>query len=450
METKLLPGMDVETTSSVGDQQSIASSVPARVKRPDRAQSLMSPLQLDELVPPDHQVRTVWAVVERLDLSAFYEPIRSRGADPGRPAIDPKLLVSLWLYAYVCGVGSARELAQRCEEDAAYRWLCGGVHVNHHTLSDFRVGQEKALDRLFTNLLAMLMDKNLVQVERISQDGMRVRASAGASSFRRKARLHKLLTEAQQRVETLKKQMEAPVAKERRSAQQAAQERAARERVTRIEGALAQLPKLEEAQSKLSRKVASAAQKEPRASTTDPEARVMKMPDGGFRPAYNFQFAADTHSRGIVAVDAINSGVDSGQSEPLRQKVEQQTGKKVREHLYDGGYLRLEDIDRADAAGVTVYAAPKPPRNKTKRPSACDPKPTDSPAVAAWRKRMGMEAGQKIYRLRAATSETVNAELRTWRTLDRLLVRGLNKARCIGLWAAMAYNLVHFGKALVS
>jgi len=176
----------------------------------------------------------------------------------------------------------------------------------------------------------------------------------------------------------------------------------------------------------------------------------MKMPDGGFRPAYNFQFAADTHSRGIVAVDAINSGVDSGQSEPVREKVEQQTGQKVREHLYDGGYLRLEDIDRADAAGVTVYAAPKPPRNKTKRASACDPKPTDSPAVAAWRKRMGTEAGQKIYVLRAATSETVNAELRTWRALDRLLVRGLNKARCIGLWAAMAYNLVHFGKALVS
>lgn len=450
MDTNVLPGMDVETISCVPPQQQSSPSGPARIKRPDRDQSLMSPLQLDELVPPDHQVRTVWAVVERLDLSAFYQPIRARGPDPGRPAIDPKLLVALWLYAQVDGVGSARELERCCEETAPYRWLCGGVHVNHHTLSDFRVGQEKALDQLFAKLLAMMMDKNLVQIERISQDGMRVRASAGASSFRRRDRLHKLLEEAQQRVETLKRQMDAPAAKERHSVRQAAQERAARERVTRIEKALAQLPKLEEAQEKLSRKIASAAQKEPRASTTDAEARVMKMPDGGFRPAYNFQFATDTQSRAVVAVEVTNSGVDSGQSGPLREKVEKQTGGTVREHLYDGGYLRLEDIDRASANGVTIYAAAKPPRNKAKRASAYDPRPGDSPAVAAWRERMGTEVGKKIYTLRASTSETVHGDLRCWRALDRLLVRGLSKVRCIGLWAAMAYNRVQFGKALMS
>jgi transposase len=410
----------------------------------------MLPLALDELVPADHRVRTVWAVVERLDLGAFYEPIRARGQDPGRPAIDPRLLVALWLYAHVDGVGSARQLERCCEEDAPYRWLCGGVHVNHHTLSDFRVSQEKALDALFAKLLAMLMDKKLVPIERISQDGMRVRASAGASSFRRKDRLETLLVVAQQRVETLKKQMDAPVAKERRSAQQAAQERAARERVTRIEKALAQFPKLEEAQAKLSRKIASAARKEPRVSTTDAEARVMRMADGGFRPAYNFQFATDTQSRAIVAVEVTNSGVDSGQSEPLREKVEQQTGGRVREHLYDGGYVRLEDIDRASASGVTIYAAVKPPRNQAQRASAYDPKSTDSPGVAAWRERMGTPAGQKIYTLRASTSETVHADLRCWRALDRLLVRGLSKVRCVGLWAAMAYNLVQFGEALMS
>jgi len=410
----------------------------------------MSPLHLEELVALDHQVRTVWAVVERLDLSAFYEPIRARGEDPGRPAIDPKLLVALWLYAHVDGLGSARELERCCEEDAPYRWLCGGLRVNHHTLSDFRVGHEKALDQLFARLLAMLMNKNLVRIKRISQDGMRVRASAGASSFRRKDRLNQLLEEARQRVESLKGQMDAPGSKERRSVREAARERAANERTTRIEKALAQLPKLEEAQQKLSRKIASAAQKEPRASTTDAEARVMKMADGGFRPSYNFQFAADTESRAVVGVEVTNGGVDHGQSEPMRKKIEEQTGGTVREHLYDGGYLRENDIERAAAGDVAIYAPGKPPRNKAKRGSFHDPKPGDSTAVAAWRERMASSEGKDIYKLRASTSETVNAELRIRRALDRLLVRGLAKVRCVGLWAAMAYNIVHFGKALTS
>jgi len=451
MDTHFLPGMDVAAVPpDRAERPSEDDDDSPRLRRPDRAQLLMRPQVLEELVPADHQARTVWAVVERLDLSGFYKAIRARGDDPGRSATDPQLLVALWLYAHVDGVGSARELERRCREHAPYQWLCGGVNINHHTLSDFRTAHEKPLDALFTNLMAMMQHKGLVRIERISQDGMRVRASAGASSFRRGETLQRLVSEARQRVETLKRQLDGPAAAGLSAVKRAAQERAARERVERIERALATLPKLEEAKEKLGRKIASAKTKEVRASTTDAEARVMKMPDGGFRPGYNVQLASDPASRAIVGVDVSNSGVDSGQAEPMRKQVEERTGAAVKEHLYDGGFLRFEDIDAAQQAGVTVYAPPKPPRNKDKRSSAYEPRRDDSPAVGEWRTRMGSDAAQEVYKLRAATSETVNAELRTYRSLDRLLVRGLNKVRCVALWAALAYNIVHFGKMLMS
>ena len=279
---------------------------------------------------------------------------------------------------------------------------------------------------------------------------MRVRASAGASSFRRRETLERLVSEARERVETLKRQLEGPAAAEWSALKRAAQERAAKERVERIERALATLPQLEAAKEKLSRKIAAAKTKAVRASTTDAEARVMKMPDGGFRPGYNVQLAADTESRAVVGVEVTNSGVDSGQAEPMRKQVEERSGRAVKEHLYAGGYLRLEDINAAEGAGVKVYAPPKPPRNKEQRASAYEPRRDDSPAVAEWRMRMGSEAGQAVYRLRAATSETVNAELRAYRSLDRMLVRGMAKVRCVALWEALAYNVVHFGRMLMS
>jgi transposase len=458
MDTQTLPGMDVETVPcniAVGDRGGHDGAL--RLRRPDRAQMLLRPQCLEELVTADHRVRTVWAVVERLELGGFYAAIRARGEDPGRSATDPKLLVALWLYAHVDGVGSARELERRCGEHTAYQWLCGGVNLNHHTLSDFRTGHEKALDALFTDLLAMMQHKGLVRIERISQDGMRVRASAGASSFRRRETLQRLVREAGERVETLKRQLDGPAAAECSARKRAAEERAAQERVERIERALAILPKLEEAKEKLGRKpvlslegIAAAKTKEVRASTTDAEARVMKMPDGGFRPGYNVQLAADTESRAVVGVEVTNSGVDSGQAEPMRRQVEERGGGAVKEHLYDGGYLRLEDIDAAQEGGVKVYAPPKPPRNKEQRASAYEPRRDDSPAVAEWRRRMGSPGAQAVYKLRAATSETVNAELRAYRSLDRMLVRGMAKVRCVALWAALAYNVVHFGRMLMS
>ena len=409
----------------------------------------------DDLIASEHQARVVWAAVQTLDLSAFYEPIKARAGVVGRDATDPHLLVSLWLYATIRGVGSARKLAKLCTESDPYQWLCGGVRVNHHTLSDFRVDHAAALDGLFTRVIASLVGKDVVKVYRISNDGTRVRACAGASSFRREQRLEKLLAEAEAHVAEMKALLDDPEASAGLSAKQkSARRRAARERRERVAAAIAQLPALAEKQEKLKKKVSKKDQaagklKEPRASTTDAEARVMKMGDGGFRPAVNMQFAVDTQSRAVVGVAVVNEGTDHGLSEPMRRQVQERTGKKVHEQLMDGGYLKLEEIDRAADEEVTLYVPPKPPRDKTRRSSAYDPCPSDSEAVAAWRERMGSEQGKAIYRERAATVETVNADLKTHRGLTQLTVRGSTKWLCVGLWCALAYNVMHFAEALL-
>jgi transposase len=415
----------------------------------------------DDLVSATHPVRRVVEVVEHLDLSGFCQPIKAREGVAGRDATDPKLLVSLWLYACVRGIGSGRELARQCQENVVFQWLCGGVSVNHRLLSDFRTDHAEALDQLFTQLIASLVDKGVVKVSRVSQDGVRVRVrvGAGASSFRREERLEKLLEEAKQHVQELHQQLDSPEAPVRRvtAKQAAARKRAARERQERLEQAIAQLPELKKRQEEAATRAGQGKcgekirKKEPRVSTTDAEARVMKMPNGGYNPAVNVQLATDTESRAIVGVEVSNEGADSaGLSAPLRQQVEERTGGKVEEHLMDGGYLRIEDIEEAHEQGVALFVPPKPARNPEKRGRELEPKPGDSQAVRAWKERMKSEDGKEVYKQRAATSETVNAELRSWRGLGRITVRGLAKARCIALWCALAYNVMHFAKGLLA
>lgn len=426
-----------------------------RLRLPERMQTAIHYAALDDLLAPDHEARVVWSVVDSLDLSAFFADVRAVAGSPGRDATDPRVLVSLWLYATLRGVGSARELDRLCRESDPYKWLCGGVSLNYHTLSDFRVDHGAALDGLLTRVVASLVDKGLVSVWRISQDGTRVRACAGASSFRRKGRLRGLLEQAKAHVAELRGLIDDPEKSAGLSAgQKAARERAARERQQRIEAAIAALPNLEARQAKLAKKVSRKDRKagrlrEPRASTTDGQARVMKMPDGGFRPAVNVQLAVDTRSRAVVGVEVSSSGVDTGQAEPMREQVEARTGQKVEEHLMDGGYLVLDEIDRATEQGVTLYVPPKPPRNPELRGSEYEPRPGDSDAVKDWRARMGGEAGKRIYKERAATSETVNADAKAHRGMTRLVVRGLDKARCVALWFALAYNVSHFARELI-
>jgi transposase len=405
------------------------SGVP-RLQRPDRHQMRFVPTSLDALVEEDHRVRGVWAVVEKLDLTAFEDEVAARGETAGRSAIDPRILVGLWLYGTIEGIGSARELARLCEEHNAYRWICGGVGVNYHTLSDFRVGHAQALDDLMTQVLAVLTHEGMVELKRVAQDGMKIRASAGSSSFRREASLQKCVEEARQHVQEVKRENQDG----KLAAQQAARrESAAQDRLQRVERALAELPKVREAKKPKD-------QPKSRASTTDPEARVMKMGDGGYRPAYNAQFATDTKNRVIVGVEVTNSGGDYAQMPPMLQNIQKRHGRSVEEYLVDGGFAKKEAIQDAADRGITVYAPLQKPRKDGIDPH--QPKVADTPEIAAWRQRMATEVAKEIYKDRAATAETTNADLRIHRALDRLQVRTLPKVRCVILWAALAYNIL--------
>jgi transposase len=420
---------------------------PLRLRKPDRTQMLMRSCCLEELLPAEHEFRTLWAVVLKLDLSRFYEPLNCRGSAPGRGATDPQLLVGLWLGAATRGVSSARELDRLCVEHDAFKWLCGNVGMNYHTLSDFRVEHGAALDELFTDVLAMLIAHDLVSVERITQDGLRVRASAGLNSFKKAEKLAAALEAAKAQVQALSEQAQAetnkPDEQKRSVRKQAAQERAARRRVERIERAMGQMPELERIKNNRHGKQTG---QPARASTTDAEARKMKMPDGGFRPAYNVQIAADTDSRAILAVTVSNQGTDQPHSEPVRQEVERRTGQTVQEHLIDGGFVKLEAIERAEASGVKIYA---PPKETQARPDPYTPVQGDSDEIIQWRQRMKTPEAKEIYKERASTSETINADVRCHRGLSPFRVRGTDKVLCVALWSALAYNLMHFGGKLL-
>ena len=403
-----------------------------RLRCADR-QLLVPAMPLEDLLTPEHHARTVWQFVLGLDLSPLLDTIRAVEGGPGRPATDPRILVALWLFATVEGVGSARALDWLCANHHGFRWLCGGVSVNYHTLSDFRVGHLALLDDMLTHSVAVLMEQDLVDLNRVAQDGMRVRASAGAASFRRRPTLEQCLQEAQTQVQRLRAELETDPAEANRR-QQRAQQRAAREREERVRQALARMPELE------AKKKADDKEKA-RASTTDPEATVMKMADGGFRPAYNVQFSTDTATQVIVGVEVGTIGSDLGQLAPMVGQIQERFGQAPQEVLADGGFAKHEDIDTVSApdVGCTVYIPVPQPKDPKKDRYA--PHPKDSPAVAAWRQRMRTEEAQAIYRERAATAECVNALARN-RGLRQFLVRGLAKVKVIALWYAVAHNLL--------
>ena len=425
-----------------------------RLRRPDRSQMSFGLLSPEDLVPEGHPVRAVWAVVESLDLSAFRKRLKAREGVAGRDVTDPALLVGLWLWGSIEGEWSARRLAGLCERDATYRWLCGGVTVNHRMLSEFRTGQADALDGLFTQVLAALAHKGLVRVERISQDGMKVSASAGAASFRREPTLLGRQAEAREHVATLRALYDdAERSAGESSRRRAMRERAAKERAGRVDEAVALVRELQKKQEASGKRMGEGRrrkqQKPVRASTTDVDARRMKMSDGGFRPAYNVQVASDPASRAVVGVSVSTSGNDYELDGPMRRQVEQRTGGTIAEHLVDGGYLKKESVDAAAAEGVTLYVPPKPPKDPAKNGDEFTPRPGDSDAMKALRERMGCEAGKGVYKLRASTSETVNADLRCRRGLRELTVRGVKKVTCVALWSALAYNVMHFAKDLI-
>lgn len=402
----------------------------ARVIEANRAQLRLVPMDLEGLLAEDHAARAVWAYVERLDLTEFYAAIRSREGRAGRPAVDPRIYLALWIYATVSGVGSAREIERLTGEHLAYQWICGGVPVNHHSLSDFRRAAVDRLNGLLTQSVAILMASGLVEMRRVSQDGMRVRASAGASSFRTRARLEKL---ARQQVEQLEPEIDDESAPASRR-EQSARKRAEEDRKQRIERALEEMKDAE----KRKRSKNGKKKTEPRTSTTDPESRVMKMADGGYRPAYNVQMATDTDASVILAVELSNSGTDQQGMLPLARQVESRYDRKPSEWLADGGCTSVANINGMDGRGCNVIAPLRQRTNPNRKPA--DVRPTDSEAVRQWRARMQTEEAKALYKRRGATAEWANAQFRG-QGLLQFLVRGIKNVKSVVLLHALAVNM---------
>lgn len=410
-DTPLFPDELPATQSPKVQPKTASTRETARVQMPNRHQLEFRSSDLDAAIDSDHRARLVWAYVERLDLTGLYAQIKAVQGGVGRSPIAPEILLSLWLYATLEGVGSARAVARMCEAHDAYRWLCGGVSVNHHTLSDFRVGHGKILDEMLTMSVASLLEVGAVDLMRVAQDGMRVRASAGSKSFRRRASLEEFLVEAKKQVVFLKAQVESDPAVFSR-AEQAAKERAARERQEKIERALRRLPKLEEAKARQGERGKKKV-KEARTSMTDSDATIMKMANAGYNPAFNAQLCTDTKTQVIVGVDMLCIGADQGQLTPMLAQLEE--------------------------SKCTVYA-PVPLRKQDKL-GPFEPHPKDTPNIAKWRARMATDEAKKIYIERASTAECVNALARN-RGLTKLNVRGQAKTKCVLLMHALAHNLM--------
>ena len=416
------------------------SAAKPRLLYANRSQGEFRDESLENLLPSEHPARDVWQFVETLDLSPLLAEIRSVPGHAGAPAIDPKILMALWLYATINGVGSSRALAELCENHLAYRWLCGGVPVCYHVLSDFRSRHTEVLNQLLTETTAVMMFEGLVEMQRVAQDGMRVRAAAGAASFRRPETIEKCLEVAKEQVEALQSQSDEDAGAASRR-EQAARKRAAADRVSRLQAAQRELAKLQEANAGRvpSRQVPPS---ELRASTTDPECRKMKMPDGGFRPGYNVQFATTTDSGVIVGVAVTNEGTDNEQMSPMLKQIEDRFGEAPKEMLVDGGFASLNAIDEAERNGTTVYSPVKGAEKQKEEETGKDPyarKRMDTEATAQWRARMATEEAKTIYKQRASTAEWVNAQTRN-RDFYMVTVRGQKKVLAVALWHALAHN----------
>lgn len=416
------------------------SGAPPRLVEARRDQLEMRATDLDSVLPAQHRARGVWEFVSHLDLRRFYAPIKARGSTAGRATTDPKVLLALWLYATAEGVVHARELERLCLEHDVYRWLRGGVPVNYHTLSDFRTAHGGALNELLSQVLGVLMEAGLITLKRVTQDGTRIRASAGGKSFRREEKLRACLAAAEAHLAALAEQAQAPEAERAPARARSAQRRAGEERRQRIARALDALHEVQ-ADRAATKKGSHDPTTPPRGSTTDPDARKMRMGDGGYRPAYNAQFATDTGHGVIVGVAVSQSRTDFAEAAPMVEQIKERLGQGPEEFLVDAGFTSRDTVDELSAAGVTLYGAL--PQRKGK-PDPYAPQAVDSEAMRALKQRMTSDDGKAIYRERATVAERVNADLKGWRTLERLVVRGKGKVLCVVLWNVLAFNILRW------
>ena len=412
-----------------------------RFRRPDRS-ALLDPRTIDQLIPPGHPARAAWQQACALDLSGLLLGYKARLHHPGKPPIDVRVLVALWLFATDEGIDSARRLARSCRRDAPYLWICGGILVDYHTLSDFRIDHGDWLRSQFVAAVGTLHRDGLVRLDHVGQDGMRLRASAGSDSMKTASTLVEHLAQAEQKLETLEAEDRAKaLLPGRRTKKEAAGLRGACERCGRLRQAVAQIGPL--AQTREARKKGDGATT--RVSETDPECRRMKMADGGFRPAYNIQFATDLDALVVVGVETTNAGNDNGQLGAMQQQLKADYAVAAKVCYVDGGFVTNEDIEASARAGTTLYAPIKSAKKQLEKGG--DPyarKQGECDEVAAWRQRMSTPEGKAEYRNRGKT-EWTNAQARR-SGLEKVRVRGLQKVNTVVLWFVLMMTLLRGAK----
>lgn len=488
-----LPAVEPEP-GTPGARPKAPPTAPVRVKPIDRSQLMWRPVDLEHLIEEDHPARAIWDLTGQVDLQAFYTPIVAVQGQAGRTPWDPRLLVSLWVYAYSRGIGSAREIERRCAYEPAFQWLCGLEVINHHTLSDFRASHGAALQRLFVEVLGVLSAQGLVSLERVMHDGTKIKACASSDTFGREDRLRAHLEAARQQVEKL-----AQEPSEEPTRAQAARQRAARERHQRVQHALEQLAVVRQSKS-------SARQREDaRASTSDPEARVMKQADGGYGPNYNVQVSTEASHKIIVGVGVSQSGNDYGELVPALRRVEQNLGAQPKQVVVDGGFTSRANVLALHAQGVDLVGSliDKEPTNTNPDPQFCTQAfaydatqdryqcpagqtlravgrsqsragvaqhqyradktvcetcafkarccpnssqrtltlSVEAPRVQQFRQKMQTPQAQAIYRQRAPVAEFPNAWMKEKLGLRRFRLRGLVKVGLEALWACLTYNI---------
>ena len=409
----------------------------ARVAEPQRNQVVIRFEVPADALPASHPARVLWHVVGTLDLSKFLVGVKAVEGTVGRKTLSPQMKLVLWLYAVSQGIGSSREIARRVHSDDGFRWVVGDLTVGHHCLSEFRAQHGGALDALMTDILASLIHKGVLSLDLVAQDGMRVRADATAPSFRRRESLLACREQAALHLKAVLAQADDP---ELTRGQKARREAAARDFQRRVDAAISTVEELQ--------KTRKPTAKPARASTTDAEARVMKMADGGFRPAYNVQMATAGSPLGgprtIVGVQVNNVGSDMGSLTPMLDDIERRTGQLPTTLLADGGHASHDDLRAATERGVELLVSvpersQKPGRNGD-----------DDPAIVAWRARMATDEAKRLYKARAGLCELMNAHARTHHGLDHFLVRGLAKVTCVVLMTAIASNILQHAATLLA
>jgi len=403
-----------------------------RTLEPERRQGVIRFEMPEDTLPTQHRARVLWAVTGELDVSGFTRHAKAIEGVAGRPVHSPRMLLTLWLYAISRGVGSAREISRLTETDLAYRWISGEMRVSHQLLSRFRVGHGEVLEQLMAEVLGTLLHNGLLSLQVVAQDGTRVRASASAPSFRSESALQQCFEQAQLHLKAVLAQADDP---ELSMAQKAAREAGARDFERRVREAIATVQQLR-----------PSGKGKARASTTDPEARVMKMADGGYRPGYNVQLAVAGSPMGgprtIVGLNVTNVGSDMGSLTPMLDDIERRTGELPGQLLADANHTAHDDL-RAVAARDVELLAPVPERTRNSDKSHDEP-------IADWIRRMQTPEAKRMMRARASLCELANAHVKDRFGLDQIRVRGAAKVTCVVLLGSLAFNLLQHANSLLA